>query len=459
MKLKNTKHKVKDLIGKTFTPMVINGPGMIPKTLTKCKRYNLGGFVLPERCLLISVAKGYTTDSAYIVIQSKDRSYRSNSYLLDIEFELIELTGLAAKKELKELEIYKETDVSQDLGHSFYIGADPEIFVTDAKDNLIPAFDFLGSKKETTVKTFSGSSIYWDGFQAEFETKPKTCLQMLAHEIRLGLYSTLQAAKKFNPDAKLSLHTVMQIPNELLEKSKDEHVSLGCMPSLNAYKHKGMDVPDPRKLLVRSTGGHLHFGIGRVSEEKATNIVKALDAILGVACVSLFAKYDDPVRRRYYGLAGEYRLPPHGLEYRVLSNAWMAHPFITHLVYGVARKALMVGNNGLLKKWKATEEEVVSCINNCDVKASQDILQRNKRMFLSILAAANYGNTNEEREFLFNIFINGMESVVVNPENIVNNWKINNEKELNDNGVGHSEVRNVVVKDETNNTIAGIKTA
>jgi hypothetical protein len=63
----------------------------------------------------------------------------------------------------------------------------------------------------------------------------------------------------------------------------------------------------------RTTGGHIHFGIGKRDDETVSRMVKALDAIIGVACVSLFDGIDDPRRRRMYGLAGEYRLPEYGV--------------------------------------------------------------------------------------------------------------------------------------------------
>src|ERR1019366_5440055 len=101
--------------------------------------------------------------------------------------------------------------------------------------------------------------------------------------------------------------------------------------------------------------------------ETKINMVKAMDAIAGVACVALFAKYDNPIRRQYYGLPGEYRLPKHGLEYRALSNAWLIHPLIMNLVIDFARKAAIMGKEGLFSKWKATEQETIDCITNCDV--------------------------------------------------------------------------------------------
>jgi len=55
---------------------------------------------------------------------------------------------------------------------------------------------------------------------------------------------------------------------------------------------------------------------------------------------------DEPVRREYYGLAGEYRLPPHGLEYRSLSCAWIFHPKAAATILDLARRVVVYATSG-----------------------------------------------------------------------------------------------------------------
>jgi hypothetical protein len=149
-------------------------------------------------------------------------------------------------------------------------------------------------------------------------------------------------------------------------------------------------------------------------------IVKALDAIMGVAGVSMFAKYDDPRRRIMYGLAGEYRLPPHGLEYRVLSNAWLFHPVIANIVFDLSRSAAMFGKNNLLKHWDATEAETIEVINTCNVEGARAILRRNKELLIKILDVKldDMGCS----KYAYKAIIEGMESVIKDPSDIVGNW-------------------------------------
>jgi hypothetical protein len=196
------------------------------------------------------------------------------------------------------------------------------------------------------------------------------------------------------------------------------------MPSYNAYGLK-VDMPPGRMVDFRSSGGHIHFGIGKISNAEAIKSVKALDAILGVACVAFFQGYDNPRRRELYGLPGEYRLPPHGLEYRPLSNAWLFHPVIMNMVFDLARKALVFGRKGLLKYWKCSEEETIRIIRDSDVEAAQNVLDANKDIMLGLIAAAYPYISNistHANEVLFNAYKNGIDSIIVDASNIPGNW-------------------------------------
>src|SRR3546814_17499888 len=79
--------------------------------------------------------------------------------------------------------------------------------------------------------------------------------------------------------------------------------------------------------------GHRQAGI---------KLTKQLDAFL--ALPSLF--YDDQVKRRsMYGAAGAFRTKPYGVEYRVLSNAWLKDSKLMSWVY----KNNILGFNDLLR--------------------------------------------------------------------------------------------------------------
>jgi Phage phiEco32-like COOH.NH2 ligase-type 2 len=172
-------------------------------------------------------------------------------------------------------------------------------------------------------------------------------------------------------------------------------------------------------------GGHLHFGWSegsRPSNAECKEMVKSLDTILGVYCVALFHKYDDKRRRALYGRAGEYRKPPHGLEYRVLSNAWLIHPVYAHLVFEIGRRAInMAGMVDLL--WQASEEEVRDCINNCDLRLAKKLLMRNAVMMKALLQ--NITGYEEGAERLFKLAFDGADSVLDTKRTLEDRWNIN----------------------------------
>lgn len=401
-----------------------------------------GGKELPERIIIQSVGHNKTPLGEYynIVYYYKANGYKyyQTTTLLP-GYKLCKFTGTT--KEYLNLKLGESMmdnlEFHLNRGNAWNLGSDPEVFVVNGKGELMPAFTFLKGKKDPDVartdidvyhyrdyNASTGSSkklgkpCYWDGFQAEFETQPYGCLAAHVDHVQAGLDKVLKEARKVDPKAKLSIQTVFDIPAELLQTSKHEHVTLGCMPSLNAYGIKGKEVPDGRKMDTRSAGGHIHFEIN--DKSNIVPMVKALDAVIGVPCVALFASYDNPERRKYYGLAGEYRLPPHGMEYRVLSNAWLLHPFIMNIVFDLSRVGLSM--HSYMKAWKGSEAEIVEIINTCDVAKAQKMMRRNKNILYKLYKAAYPNITEAQQNKLFDIFTNGMESVISNPDDIEKNW-------------------------------------
>lgn len=315
------------------------------------------------------------------------------------------------------------------------VGSDPEMFVTDKNGIVIPSFKFLKSSKENDLtydanKCFSdghnsisgNQKIFWDGFQAEFNVVGTTCLSWVTDSTRIGLKTLLDKARAYDKDAKLTIEPTLDIPYEMLRDSAPEHVEFGCTPSLNAYNMEGIKL-DGRDVPFRSAGGHIHLGMTFDKNLTAVKYVKALDAILGVACVSLFGKYDDAKRRTMYGLAGEYRLPKHGLEYRTLSNVWLSHPLMMQFVFELARRVTGIVKDDLFDLWQTTEEETISCINECNIPLACEILNRNQKIFKAILKSIAYSD--EKTTVMYNTFMLGMESLLDNPEDIEANWRLN----------------------------------
>ena len=324
------------------------------------------------------------------------------------------------------------------------LGADPEIFVVDENNNIIPAFQFLPGKKEPLPPYGNCTKLYNDGFAAEHNIVPKTCLGWLSDHMQLGLKYLTIKMKEHDKNAKLSTLTFADFSLDFLRAQKPEDIQLGCEPSLNAY---GLVGNLEGEVTGRSTGGHMHFSLGgsTLKQEVIERCVKAMDKIIAIACVSMFEGYDNPMRRRYYGLPGEYRIntyppiaygykPTNGFEYRVLSNAWLFHPAMTNLVWDIARKALVVGYLDYTEMWDATEEETIQTLIENDVTKAREILKRNEAMFKELIRAA-YGlysadGYTDPVEFkyridaIFSAFMRSARDWIMYPDDIDRNWHI-----------------------------------
>jgi len=379
----------------------------------------------------------YSINGKYSTIRFIDILKNTPSYYFydNENMFLLEEDEIEEFKEEQEIKPKYKAVVNLDRNYGLSMGSDPECFVVNEDNEVIPSYEFLKSRDENDTTSIEGhimgssaiqypQPIFWDGFQAEFNVQANTCLGWMHDSLFLGLRSLAEKAKKYDKNAKLTIQSTLDINPRIMQDAKPEHVEFGCMPSFNIYGHEGIKKAG-RDVPYRSAGGHIHFGFGDLKRDKPKfeRYVKTLDKILGVSCVSLFAKYDKAERRKMYGLAGEYRTPKHGLEYRTLSNAWLSHPLISNMVFELARRCLSMVDADLENQWDATEEETIDCINNCDVELAREILARNKALFTNLLFS--HCRLEEVALSLYKIYMLGIDSIIDNPEDIEGNWKLN----------------------------------
>jgi len=350
------------------------------------------------------------------------------------------IKSVASKELIANLAVTKISRLNKTISA---IGSDPEMFVVDEINEVIPSYLFLKSKEEkdlieecplvtgSKIGASAGQPIFWDGMQAEFNLHADACLSWTVDSAYHGLSALLNRARKFDKKAKLTIQPTKDILPHYIKEGKEEHVQFGCMPSKNVYGMEGIKA-DGRDVPFRSAGGHIHFGLDKNQKDKVEKYVKALDAILGVACVSMFGSYDDARRREYYGLAGEYRTPAHGLEYRSLSNVWMCHPVVMNIVFELSRKVISMVDSGLFDAWDASEEEAIEAINNCNIPLACEILKRNEKVFKALLNSFIYNNK-EKIEVVYKTFLLGVENLIENPDDVEGNWN------LGKNWSGHNE--------------------
>lgn len=314
------------------------------------------------------------------------------------------------------------------------LGSDPEVFVLDEKDTVIPAPLFLPAKNPNN--TTGMMQVFWDGVQAEMQLNAFNCLQELTQAVRRGLGSILTEARKKHPKAHLTIKNVVEVPQNWLQTCPNHHAQLGCAPSLNIYGLQGDFPPDGRLLPVRSAAVHMHFGVSPNYKlpRQVSEIVKCLDCTAGLASVSLAEKYDHPIRRRYYGLPGEHRLPSHGIEYRVPSTILLSHPAIHHLVWDFARIGVNMGMRNLRAALPITDQEVVEAIRESDATKARELLNKCKDIFTPLIRG-NYNRTLSS-DYLYrypyvvstawDALTNGVEKTVAKPDAVEENWCLNN---------------------------------
>lgn len=290
----------------------------------------------------------------------------------------------------------KKSDVYPELFADTRVGGDPEFFIEDANNNIIPSYQFLGTPPEShdnfsictgnhittinpvifsedkspyvkfTSENLKDYTSYWwlhpDGVQLEFGYFPAHCMEITSNYISGMLINT---AKQLNAkNLRISRRT-----SAAIDMGQAMEVPLGCRPSYNAHNiDNNINDKNPLK---RFTGGHFHFTMlahpkqarfyysdsftvntydpndievfesiyslqninDTVRQEHINKLVRVMDATLGIISVALAGEYDDPARRQHhYGMAGDYRLTSKTLEYRVPSNNMWMHPVAWHII-------------------------------------------------------------------------------------------------------------------------------
>jgi len=224
------------------------------------------------------------------------------------------------------------------------IGADPEVFVR-LEDKFISGHTFPCGSKEFPRKLDSGS-VQVDGLALEFNVLPsETRGEFVDNTIKI--YRDLNSlVKSINPRASLEAIPTVVFGEEYLKSLPKEVSRLGCNPDFNAYTMSENPVPDSEQPF-RTGAGHVHIGFTKDADPSSmehlqvcSELTKELDYFLGLPSL---AWDSDEKRRSLYGKPGAFRPKSYGMEYRVLSNAWLRSRSTMEIVYDqtvrcVARK-------------------------------------------------------------------------------------------------------------------------
>lgn len=247
------------------------------------------------------------------------------------------------------------------------VGADPEVFAKrDGK--YVSAHGMVQGDKLNPLPVRNGA-VQVDGMALEFNIDPTGEEEQFVHNIN----DVLAQLRAMVPDVEVVADPVAHFSTDYMEEQPEEALILGCDPDFNAWSGAENTPPDNKKPM-RTAAGHVHIGwTDEASGEEhlgmCTALVKQLDFYLGLPSL-LFD--NDNERREMYGKAGAYRPKSYGVEYRVLSNRWLATDNLMRWVHRATTNcvASMTGQQ-LADKYG----DIQHIINNSDTGAARDIIQ------------------------------------------------------------------------------------
>lgn len=200
------------------------------------------------------------------------------------------------------------------------VGCDPELFVT-LKGAPRSAWGLIPGTKEEPYRVENGA-VQVDGCALEYNIDP------VDNEDDFVKYnvSVLNQLKAMVPKHEFLIKPSVRFNGNHFRALPEEAKELGCTPDYSAYTLAENPKPDNRTTM-RTASGHIHIGFCNTDDPlsgdhmiRCATLVKQLDVYLGLPSL-IFDK--DTSRRKMYGEAGAFRPKPYGVEYRVLSNAWL----------------------------------------------------------------------------------------------------------------------------------------
>ena len=262
-------------------------------------------------------------------------------------------------------------------------GCDPEFFFSKSGKTV-------GAEKVLPENgLYSGDSkIIIDGVQAELNPSPRSCRALLGSEIG-RCFQEINKQLKTLKGLRISSSTTVKVTKKEMSSLSEKSQKFGCSPSKNLSGNSEMSIKDASKYMSRSAGGHIHIGVAgncKATREVLDNpdtLVQILDIIVGNTCVLIDRDKGNIERRKVYGKAGEYRTPPHGVEYRTLSNFWLRSYQLFGMVMGLTRQSVHICTDGFADKFikLVDREKIVKAINTNDY----DLAMQNFKAILPLL--------------------------------------------------------------------------
>lgn len=224
------------------------------------------------------------------------------------------------------------------------VGADPELFVFDTKaKTFLSAHDLLPGTKANPKKVPRGA-VQVDGLAAEFNITPARSQREFLKSVSHVRNLMEMMVRKKNKDLRLIEAPSAMFDAEYFASLPFDVLLLGCDPDYNAYNMMQNMKPSTH-LPLRTGSGHVHIGFTKdkdTEDTEHTHNCAELVRFLDFALVSTSKLWDtDTQRQTMYGHPGSFRPKKYGVEYRVLSNAWLAEEWSIRFVYDTVKGVTM----------------------------------------------------------------------------------------------------------------------
>jgi len=226
------------------------------------------------------------------------------------------------------------------------VGADPEFFLKKG-NQYVSAHNVVPGSKLYPYDLLQGA-VQADGTAVEFNIAPAISSdQFVSHIDR-----TLAQIRAIVPrELEFDFQPSVLYPQEYFDSLPQNSKDLGCDPDYDAYTGR----PNPRPVnpafpTLRTGAGHIHIGWTKDADPLSKShmwdccqLVKLFDGYFPLAA-KVWDK--DNLRKSLYGRSGAFRPKPYGLEYRVLSNAWVKYPKLWPWIFDSAQYLFKFCQNG-----------------------------------------------------------------------------------------------------------------
>lgn len=234
--------------------------------------------------------------------------------------------------------------------HTF--GSDPELMLEKNGYYYSAIGIVLGTKDKRLVK--NGNEFYYDNVLAECSIKPASSKEEAVENIRHALQTYASLVKPY----KIVCQASQEYPQDQL-RHKDA-LEIGCTPEHCAYTLKSYQPDDNifHKTRLRSAGGHIHIGskFAQAGQLNCYRLIRMMDLFVGIPSVFLDKDPTSKTRKKLYGLAGRFRRPNHGVEYRSMGNFWLNSPKLVELIYDLVEFTVnFVESDSDKKLWEIDE--------------------------------------------------------------------------------------------------------